>query len=79
LVHRRVRGGKYKINHAEKKAPVDVGDELEVNIIDICPNGDGMSKIQGYVIQVPKAKPRERVKIKINQVGKKIAFGEIIK
>ncbi len=78
MVHRRVRGGKYKINYTDKKAPVDVGDELEVNIIDVCPNGDGMSKIQGYVIQVPKAKPRDRVKIKINQVGKKIAFGEII-
>jgi predicted RNA-binding protein with TRAM domain len=38
-----------------------------------------MSIIQGYVIQVPKAKPRERVKVKINQVGKKAATGEIIK
>ena len=79
MVHRRVRGGKFKINYVEKKAPVDVGDELEVNIIDICPNGDGMSRIQGYIIQVPKAKPRECVKIRINQVGKKIAFGQIIR
>jgi predicted RNA-binding protein with TRAM domain len=79
VVHRRVRGGKYKIKHVEKKAPVEVGDELEVNITDICPNGDGMSKIQGYVIQVPKAKPRERVKVKINRVGEKLANGEIVK
>ncbi len=78
MVHRRVRGGKYKINHVGKPAPIAEGDELEVNIIDKCPNGDGMSKIQGYVIQVPNAKPRERVKIRINQVGKKIAIGEII-
>jgi predicted RNA-binding protein with TRAM domain len=78
MVHRRVRGGKFKIKHVEKKPPVEVGDELEVNITDICPNGDGMSKIQGYVIQVPKAKPRDRVKVKINRVGEKLATGEII-
>ena len=61
MVHRRVRGGKYKINYA-KKVPRAVGDELEVNITDVCPSGDGMSIIQGYTIVVPKAKaarPRE--------------------
>lgn len=79
MVHRRVRGGKYKIKHVEKQSPVEVGDELDVNITDICPNGDGMSKIQGYVIQVPKAKPRERVKVKITQIREKGATGEIIK
>jgi predicted RNA-binding protein with TRAM domain len=56
-----------------------LGNELEVNITDICPNGDGTSKIQGYIIQVPKAKPRERVKIKITQVSGKRATGEIIR
>jgi predicted RNA-binding protein with TRAM domain len=79
MVHRRVRGGKFKIKHVEKKPPVELGDELEVNITDLCPNGDGMSKIQGYIIQVPKAKPRDRVKVKINQVGDKVAIGEIMK
>jgi predicted RNA-binding protein with TRAM domain len=56
-----------------------LGDELEVNITDVCPSGDGMSKIQGYVIMVPKAKPRDRVRIKLTQVGEKAAIGEIIK
>lgn len=78
MVHRRVRGGKYKINYAGKPAPVTVGDELEVNIIDRCPSGDGMSRIRGYVIVVPKAKPRERVKIRVTQVSEKTATGQII-
>lgn len=78
MVHRRVRGGHYKINYAEKKCPVAVNDELEVNIIDLCPNGDGRSKIQGYAIVVPKAKPRERVNVRIIQVGEKVAIGKII-
>ncbi len=78
MVHRRVRGGHYKIKHVEKQCPVELGEELLVNITDVCPSGDGMSKIQGYVIMVPKAKPRDCVKIKITQVGEKAAIGEII-
>jgi predicted RNA-binding protein with TRAM domain len=79
MVHRRVRGGKFKIKHVEKKCPVELGEELLVNITDVCPSGDGMSKIQGYVIMVPKAKPRDLVRIKVIQVGEKAAIGEIIK
>ncbi len=79
MVHRRVRGGKYKINYVGKPAPVELGDELEVNIIDRCPSGDGMSRIRGYVIVVPKAKPRDCVKIRVTQVDEKSAIGEIIK
>ena len=79
MVHRRVRGGHYKVKHVEKQCPVVLGQELEVNITDLCPSGDGMSKIQGYVIMVPKAKPRDRVRIKLTQVGEKAAIGEIIK
>lgn len=78
MVHRRVRGGKFKIKHVEKQCPVELGQELEVNITDICPSGDGMSKIQGYIIVVPKAKPRDCVKIKITQVSEKAAVGKII-
>ena len=79
MVHRSVRGGKFKIKHVEKKCPVELGEELLVNITDVCPSGDGMSKIQGYVIMVPKAKPRDLVRIKLIQVGEKAAIGEIIK
>jgi predicted RNA-binding protein with TRAM domain len=79
VVHRRVRGGQYKINYTKKKPPVELGEELEVNITDLCPSGDGMSKIRGYVIIVPKTKPRDHVKIKVTRVGEKTAIGEIIK
>ncbi len=78
MVHRRVRGGKFKIKHVDKPCPVELGQEIEVNIIGICPSGDGMSKIQGYTIVVPKAKPNDYVKIKITQVGEKTATGTII-
>jgi predicted RNA-binding protein with TRAM domain len=78
MVHRRVKGGKFKIKHVEKLPPVELGEELDVNINGLCPNGDGVSNIRGYLIQVPKAKPRDRVKVKIVQVNEKTAVGEII-
>ncbi len=77
MVHRRVRGGKYKIKHVKKVCPVELGQELEVTITEIGPSGDGMSTIQGYVIMVPKAKPRDTVKVKMVQVGEKTAIGHI--
>jgi len=62
-----------------KRCPVELGEELEVNITDLNPKGEGMTKIQGYVIHVPDAKPGNRVKIKITQIGEKAANAEIIK
>jgi predicted RNA-binding protein with TRAM domain len=76
MVHRRVRGGKYKIKHVDT-CPVELDEELEVNITDLSPSGDGVSKIRGYTITVPKAKPGDRVKIRVTQVGRKTAVGQI--
>jgi predicted RNA-binding protein with TRAM domain len=56
-----------------------VGDELEVNITNISPNGDGITRMQGYVINIPRTKPRECIKIKIIFIGEKTAKGEIVK
>ena len=84
MVHRKKRGYSSKItknSHCRivKKSPVEVGDELEVNITDTSPSGDGISRIQGYEIYVPGAKPRDRVKVKISKIGEKKASAEIIK
>jgi predicted RNA-binding protein with TRAM domain len=57
---------------------VEVGDELEVNIIDKMSSGAGFSNIQGYTIIVPRAKPGERVNVRITGVEKKTATAEII-
>jgi predicted RNA-binding protein with TRAM domain len=78
MVHRRVRGGKFKVKTTPSPSPVAVGDELEVNIIDRMPSGDGFSNIQGYTIIVPKAKPGERVNVRITAIEKKTATAEII-
>ena len=78
MVHRKVCGGKFKIKYVEKPSPVEVGQELDVTIFELAPSGDGLSKIRGRTIIVPKAKPRECVTIRITQVGHKTAVGQII-
>jgi predicted RNA-binding protein with TRAM domain len=78
MVHRRVRGGKFKIKFEPKPCPVEVDQELDVIIIDLAPNGDGRSIIRGYTIIVPKAKPRECVRIRIISADEKTAVGQII-
>jgi len=58
--------------------PVKVGDEVEVTISEVSRRGDGVTRIQGYVVFVPKAKQGDHVKIKITQLRPNYAVGEII-
>ncbi|MGQ9719051.1 MAG: TRAM domain-containing protein [Nitrososphaerales archaeon] len=40
--------------------------------------GDGIAKIEGFIIFVPRAKAGQQVKIKITQVGNRYANGQIV-
>jgi len=59
-------------------APVKENQELEVVIDDIGSRGDGVARIQGFLIFVPKSKIGERIKVKIVSVGDKFAVAERI-
>ncbi|MGA3191985.1 MAG: TRAM domain-containing protein [Candidatus Bathyarchaeia archaeon] len=56
--------------------PVKENQEMEVVIDDIGSRGDGIAKIEGYLIFVPRSKIGERVKVKIRSVGEKFALAE---
>ncbi|MEM3382483.1 MAG: TRAM domain-containing protein [Nitrososphaerales archaeon] len=58
--------------------PVKVGDELDVTISEISRRGDGLTRVQGFVIFVPNTKQGDNVKIKITQVKPSYAVGQII-
>lgn len=58
--------------------PVKENQEMEVVIDDIGSKGDGIAKIQGYMIFVPRSKIGERVKVRIRSVGEKFAVAERI-
>ena len=58
--------------------PVRKGQEIDVVINDIGTRGDGIARIQNFLIFVPQVKVGERLKVKIVSVGKKFAIAEKI-
>jgi predicted RNA-binding protein with TRAM domain len=58
------------------KSPVKENEEVEVVIDDIGSKGDGIAKISGYLIFVPRSKIGERVRVRILSVREKFAVAE---
>jgi predicted RNA-binding protein with TRAM domain len=59
-------------------SPVKENQEIEVVIDDIGSRGDGIAKMQGFLIFVPNSKIGERVKVRILSVREKFAVAEKI-
>ncbi len=77
----RRRGSKRRYRPSKpflQKAPIWKNQELELVIDDIGSRGDGIARIHGYMIFVPRSKIGERVKVKIVSVGGKFAVAERI-
>jgi predicted RNA-binding protein with TRAM domain len=50
-----------------------------VDITETSRQGEGIARIQGFVIFVANAKPRDHVKIRITRIGRTVANAEIVK
>ncbi len=61
----------------DKGTPVSEGDVYDVTIEGIAREGDGIARVQGFVIFVPGTKVGDKVKIKIERVMRKFAIGAI--
>ena len=57
--------------------PVAVGDEVEVTIEAMAAKGDGIAKIDGFVVFVRSAQQGQKYKVKITEVRNRFAIGEI--
>jgi predicted RNA-binding protein with TRAM domain len=60
------------------KKPVEVDKEYEAEIEDISRRGDGIAKIEGFIIFVPNTKQGQHAKFKITRVGSRFAIGELV-
>lgn len=58
--------------------PVKEGDEITVLIDDIGSRGDGVARVGGFLIFVPKSNAGERVRVRISRVGKNFAVADRI-
>ncbi len=57
---------------------MNVGDEFEVSIFDVAPNGEGVAKIKNYPVFVKNAKLNDRVKVRITSLTAGTADAEIV-
>lgn len=62
----------------QKPIPVKEGQEYDVTIESIGEKGDGIAKVEGYVIIVPSTRKGEKVKVKVNAVRGKVSFAEVV-
>ena len=58
--------------------PVEQGKEYDVSVTEISRKGDGIARIQGFVIFVKGGLVGQNCKVKIIQVGNRFATAEIV-
>jgi predicted RNA-binding protein with TRAM domain len=60
------------------RKPVEVGKEYNVSISDTSRRGEGIARIEGFVIFVPGTKQGDNVRIKVTQVSERFASGQVV-
>jgi predicted RNA-binding protein with TRAM domain len=58
--------------------PVEIGQEYDVEIKEISRRGDGIARIEGFVIFVPKTQNGDHVKIRVTRVSSRFAEAEVV-
>lgn len=59
--------------------PVEAGKEYDVELTELSRRGDGVAKIQGFVIFVNGGKVGDKVKIKVETVGPRFATAIVLR
>ena len=60
------------------RKPVEVGKEYNVSISDTSRRGEGIARIEGFVVFVPGTKQGDNVRIKVTQVSERFASGQVV-
>jgi predicted RNA-binding protein with TRAM domain len=58
--------------------PVEVGKEYEVDITEISRQGDGIARVQGFVVFVKDGKVGQKVKVKVTEVADRFSKAIIV-
>jgi predicted RNA-binding protein with TRAM domain len=70
--------GGFRRNDNFGPKPVEAGKEYDVQITGISRKGEGIARVQGFVIFVKDGKVGQNAKIRIVQVGNRFATAEIV-
>jgi predicted RNA-binding protein with TRAM domain len=69
-------GGHDRGGFSDKPKPVKVGEEYDVKISDVGAKGDGITKVENFIVFVPGAAKGEECRIRIKEVANKFAIAE---
>jgi predicted RNA-binding protein with TRAM domain len=58
--------------------PVEIGKEYDVKVTERSDRGDGIARIQGFVVFIKNGKVGDNVKVKVTSVGNRFAIAEIV-
>jgi predicted RNA-binding protein with TRAM domain len=70
--------GSYRGGGNSGPKPVEVGKEYDVQINEVSQKGDGIARVQGFVVFVKNGKVGDKAKIKVVSVGNRFAIAEIV-
>jgi predicted RNA-binding protein with TRAM domain len=68
----------FMFREESRSVPVEEGEVYDVTIQDIARQGDGIARIEGFVVFVPGTKVGDEVRIKVERVLPKFAFASIV-
>jgi predicted RNA-binding protein with TRAM domain len=63
---------------APREAPVEIGKQYDVKIEEIARQGDGIARIEGFVVFVPSTQIDDELKIEIKAIKRTCAIGEAV-
>lgn len=66
----------YLVGKGHTTAPLDVGEETTVEIVDTGHEGDGIAKVEGYTLFVPDTEEGETVAVVVEDVKPNFGFAE---
>ena len=55
-----------------------MGKEYNVSITEVSRRGDGLTRIEGFVVFVPGTQRGQNVRVKITQVSDRFATGQVV-
>lgn len=62
----------------DRPKPVETGKEYDVSITEISRKGDGIARVDGFVIFVKGGQVGQNAKVKITQVGGRFATADVV-
>jgi predicted RNA-binding protein with TRAM domain len=72
-------GGRRSFNRGSRAPkPVEVGKEYELEPTDISRKGDGIARVQGFVVFVENGKVGNKIKVKVTEVADRFAKGILV-